>query len=343
MEKKMTKNVLVALADKKFLDYAKQLFSTVYWNSGWCGDYLLLAYDTPEQELTWFKEKGIIIKHCTPVDCGSEKLGDKICACKYYMFTEFFKQWDNVVYLDVDIITHGSIEDIAHVNVFSACQSLGQTLRNNIIDQSLVPVNKWTELSRMYDLDKKAFNAGVMAFPTSIIYNKMFEDVLIEIRKNVGIARFGGDQLAINLFFYDRWKELPPVFNEIASVTDTKLNKSLLYGVVIHCVLFGSGPWDKNCVVHEEWKQNYNRADLIDLKNRPIVQNLSKKELNNRCRSVIYLYLLGDKVCIASILKFLLKGFTLALKKPSRFSNKLYSLFKNFTQNSIKRNGSTKI
>ena len=58
----MKKNLLVTLADKNYLDAAKQLFSSVYFNSGWNGDYMLLSYDIPKKELQWFRDRGIIVR-----------------------------------------------------------------------------------------------------------------------------------------------------------------------------------------------------------------------------------------------------------------------------------------
>jgi lipopolysaccharide biosynthesis glycosyltransferase len=319
----MKTNVLVALADSKFLSQAKQLFSTVYWNSGWQGDYLLLAYDTPEEKLSWFREKGIIIKHCAPVDCGSERFGDKICSCKYYMFTEFFKQWDNVVYLDVDIVTKGPIENLTKIDSFSACHSLGQTIKDNIIAETPVQKELLNKLAIKYDLNKKAFNAGVMSFPTSVIHKDMFDEVLEEIRKHVKIARFGGDQLAINLYFYDRWKELLPIYNQIAPLGDTKLDKNLCKGLVIHCVCLGNGPWDKSSVFYNEWKQNFDKADSIDLKNIPKIAEFSEKEIKEKCKSVVSLYLVGGKMNLQTMFKFLFKAFILAISNPQILFNKL--------------------
>lgn len=51
----MKKNLIVTLADKNYIDQAKQLFSSVYFNAGWNGDYMLLAHEISESELRWFK------------------------------------------------------------------------------------------------------------------------------------------------------------------------------------------------------------------------------------------------------------------------------------------------
>ena len=47
----MKQNLLVTLADKNYIQQAKQLFSSVYWNAGWKGDYMLWAHEIPEEEL----------------------------------------------------------------------------------------------------------------------------------------------------------------------------------------------------------------------------------------------------------------------------------------------------
>ena len=60
----MKTDLLVTLADGNYIDQAKQLFSSVYWNAGWQGDYMLLAQDIPDEKLKWFEDKGILITPC---------------------------------------------------------------------------------------------------------------------------------------------------------------------------------------------------------------------------------------------------------------------------------------
>jgi hypothetical protein len=52
----MASNLLVAIADANHIDQAKQLFSSVYFNAGWKGDYMLMAHEIPEKELLWFRD-----------------------------------------------------------------------------------------------------------------------------------------------------------------------------------------------------------------------------------------------------------------------------------------------
>jgi lipopolysaccharide biosynthesis glycosyltransferase len=319
----MSKNVLVALADNKFLNQAKQLFSTVFWNSGWSGDYLLLAYETEDSDLGWFFEKGIKVKHCAPLDCGSNKIGDKITACKCYLFTEYFRQWDNIVYLDVDIVTRGSLQGLADLPGFSACFSLGQSLKDNFINMEKMPKNLSDEIFSNFDLNVKAFNSGVMAFPSSIIHKNMFADILEIFKKYVLFGLFGGDQLPFNIYFYKKWNELPLAYNQITPLDNHAYNIKKLQGIIIHCVSFGNGPWNEHSLLYKEWKNNFGKADFIDLNNIPKVQGFTPDEINKRSESVIKTDLLGGSMNINTILNMIGRVGKLVFTDPTKIIKKI--------------------
>ena len=87
--KKLKKNLLVTLADKNYITQAKQLFSSVYWNAGWNGDYMLLTgKETPENKLKWFRKKGILIKKCKLLEKKNVGLQNHppIVLSKFYLF-----------------------------------------------------------------------------------------------------------------------------------------------------------------------------------------------------------------------------------------------------------------
>lgn len=319
-------NVLVALADKNFINQAKQLFSTVYWNSGWAGDFCLLAYNIPESELAWFTDKGILVKKCDPLDVKSPKIGDKITACKIYLFDKYFKKWNNVIYLDVDIVTRGSILGILdNLSGFSACYSLGQTLEDNLIDFSNIPSIIIDELRNNFDLQTKAFNSGVMAFPTSIITEKIQEDLLATFNKYVLYGSFGGDQLPFNIFFYNMWTELPPSYNQITPLSSKNYKTDKLKGLIIHCVSFANGPWDQDSLFYDEWRDNLNKSDYIDLNDIPSVPEISKNDLLKRDKSVVQAYILDGTFSLQTLFKRTLTAISL-IANPSKLYMKIQSL-----------------
>lgn len=322
------KTCLVALADTKFLNQAKQLFSTVHWNSGWHGDLCLLAHDASKPDVEWFIDKGILVKICEPLDVNSDKTGDKITASKIYLFDDFFKQWDYVVYLDVDIVTRGSIDGVLNnLSTFSACCSLGQNIENNLVSHDKIPLNILGELKQKYDFKQKAFNSGVMAFPTSIIYDSIKEDILSIYNKYVNYGLFGGDQLPFNLFFYGKWAELPSAYNQITPLRERQYDTRKLTGLIIHCVSFGDGPWDENSVFYDEWKNNLDNADCIDLNVTPRISIPTSNEIRERSGGVVRTYLMGGTANIGSAFKRARSAVKVLVNDPRLFFGKIKQLF----------------
>lgn len=319
----MKKSVLVALADGKYLTQAKQLFATAYWNSGWSGDYLLLAYETADDDLTWFTDKGILIKHCPPRECGSNKIGDKITACKCLLFSEYFRQWENVVYLDVDIVTRGSIDGLIGLTGFAACTSLGQTLKDNLVHFANIPQVLANELQNDFNLNERAFNSGVMAFPTSIIQGDMYDELMATFVRYVTVGSWGGDQLPLNLYFHNKWVELPVAYNQITPLGERSYDPSKLQGLIIHCVSFGNGPWDRQSALYDEWKTNLERADLIGLGSIPKVPVPSRAEVEKRSALVVRAHLMRGRANAANIFRLLLRTLKLAVTDPKRVAGKL--------------------
>jgi hypothetical protein len=319
----MAKSVLVALADGKYLTQAKQLFATAYWNSGWSGDYLLLAYDTADHDLAWFSEKGIRIKHCPPRECGSNRIGDKITACKCLLFSEYFKQWENVVYLDVDIVTRGSIDGLIGLTGFAACTSLGQTLKDNLVHFANIPQALANDLQSNFNLNEKAFNSGVMAFPTSIIHAGMYEELMATFVRYVNVGSWGGDQLPLNLYFHNKWVELPVAYNQITPLGERSYDPGKLQGLIIHCVSFGNGPWDSQSALHGEWRSNLERAGLIDLRSIPKVPVPPRAEVEKRSALVVRAHLMRGAANAANVFRLFLRGLKLAVTHPKRVAGKL--------------------
>src|SRR3989344_202987 len=122
-------SVLVTLADEGFVDQAKQLFSGVYWNAGWRGDYLLLAHGIPERKLQWFRDKGILIRKCRPLYKKRIGWAPVNHTSKFYLFTPYFKKWKQVVFLDADIIVRASLDELTKVRGFHAVRNGCATLR----------------------------------------------------------------------------------------------------------------------------------------------------------------------------------------------------------------------
>jgi len=285
---RMKNDLLVTLADSNYVDKAKQLFSSVYWNAGWKGDYLLLAYDIPEKDLRWFKDKGILVRECEAVLTKSDNYighAPLTTLCKFYLFTPEFKKWENIVFLDGDIIVRGSLDALAQIKGFGAIRILNifrTSLQGQFHDRNRNNEHLFKELERKCDLSRPAFNSGVMAFCTDIISEEDFKNIknnLLHFKEILFIS----EETVLNMYFYDKWQELSQVYNICPSyeMYHSGCSPDNLKGIVFHTYSRFSGgkPWNPKSPFYSEWNSNLDKADMIDLVNPQASKKiLSKKE-----------------------------------------------------------------
>ncbi len=270
----MKKHVLVTLADKNYLNTAKQLFSSAYHNGGWDGDYLLLSYNIPKKDLKWFMKKGIFIYKCGNLGHYKNNTSknyeknytNQIYLCKFYLFREFFKNWDNVVFLDADIIVRKSIKELANIKGIGSTIDMSPQLKHQLVDKKCINSEKiiaiYNELEKKYSFNQKAFSAGVISFNTSLVEKDTFDKLVYLYFHYKDILKFP-EQAAFNIYFYKRYKELPLVYNCPSVLLK---NKDKINPVILHTIMHQRA-WYKDSPFHVEWENNYKRADLIDIKN----------------------------------------------------------------------------
>ncbi len=275
------KSLLVTLADKNYIDQAKQLFSSVYFNAGWQGDYMLLAHDIPDKDLQWFLDKGILVKKCKPVfneNFGFKNVKSPTLLSKFYLFSLEFKKWKNVVFLDADIIVRKSLEKLAEINGFAAAKATVPLFEEFDFTKNLEIKKK---LFTIYNFKTKAFNSGVMAFSTDVIKEKSFEE-LVKIFYSYRLVYRYGDETTFNLYFYRKWQEISFIYNlDPYFIIPRPLQSKEIHnlpGVILH-FFGGFKPWYLSSIFYKEWKNNLNRADDIDLENRILPQLLISKEV----------------------------------------------------------------
>lgn len=265
----MKKNLIATLADKNYVNQAKQLFSGLFFYAGWQGDYMLLAQEIPDKELGWFINKGILVKKCKPI--AEEVVGKwpAVVMSKFYLFSPEFKKWKNIIYLDADIIVKASVDDLAKVEGFAAVgghPNLSKLFMSKMeikIRKKNVEILK--KLKSKYDLREYSFNSGVFAFHSSIIKEKTFSEIMRLFTKYKQIIY--GDEAIFNLFMYQKWKRLPKCFNVNPFDLKLKNEPEKAIGAIFH--FYNNKPWNKNNDFYEEWTNNLEKADLIDLKKIP--------------------------------------------------------------------------
>jgi len=277
------RNLVVTLADRSFVQQAKQLFSSVYWNAGWRGDYMLLSHQIPENELKWFREKGIFIKECEPlIDLlTGENNYPPVVYDKLYLFTAEFKKWNCVVFFDSDIIVKSNIERLTNIKTFGAIRDAGN---KSLKDQFCH--SKGIFSIENYNLNSSSFNSGVMAFKTDIITDNLFSELKCLVRNHYTESRFA-DQAVLNLCFYKKWEKLSPIYNVYIDKYNYKLPDYFKCVAVHFFSNVGYVPlWSEKNPFFTEWKSNLKKAENIDL--HKIVQ---KKEWN-RLKILFYTLLL---------------------------------------------------
>lgn len=287
----MKKNLLVTLADENYIDQAKQLFSSVYWNAGWKGDYMLLAHEIPEKDLRWFREKGILIKKCDShltYDFGRPSAS----LNKFCLFSTEFKKWSNIVYLDGDIIVRSSIDNLTKVNNFAAVPDFGKP---KLADQLFGIIKRdkriYDELSEIYDYREPSFNAGVLAFNTGVIKKDTFEclNKLASKYYQHGLV----DQPILNLYFCKKWERLSYVYNVQVDFITHAYKPKKVDGAIIHFTCKPK-PWASR-KYYDEWKHNLDLADKIDLNKIPPTKKkwtqneIKKYNFSFRVKNIFYL------------------------------------------------------
>lgn len=312
--------LLVTLADENFVQQAKQLFSSVYWNAGWNGDYMLLSHDIPEEELKWFTEKGILIMKCKPLFFGN--MGDddypNCVLDKFYLFTKEFKKWKQIVFLDSDIIVKASIKRLYKTKAFVS----PKTCNKNFWDYFSNSDHKEFEiLYKKYNLFRPAFNSGVISYNTNLIQDDTFDKLMAIFKKYANICN--SDDTILNLFFYDQWKKIPLVYNSIAYSYDQKKHKA----IILHFnnpVLWKKQnlrPWDKGNLYYEEWKTNLERAEFIDL-------NKTQRGEKWNIVQIYYYSLVLKTFFFKSRIKKQIESSPLRIKLESFFRYRLESFFR---------------
>jgi lipopolysaccharide biosynthesis glycosyltransferase len=258
----MKKNLLVTLADETYVEYAKQLFSSVYWNAGWCGDYMLLAYNIPEKKLKWFRNKGILIKKVKLLYNKKIYKWPPIIFSKFYLFTPEFKKWKNIVFLDADIIVRASLDGLTKVKGFAAVQDISP-LKKQFRGDEILNKEVRRNLEKDYNLNEPSFNSGVIVINTEIIGENTFNRLMGLLGKYKDC-----DQSILNIYFYKKWIKLPRMYN-FNPYTDKALyfgwkRDSKINAIVLH--FYELRPWDKKNIFYKEWLSNLSRADSIDFK-----------------------------------------------------------------------------
>ncbi|MDD4215578.1 MAG: glycosyltransferase, partial [Bacteroidales bacterium] len=239
-----------------------------YWNAGWDGDYMLLAHDIPDEELKWFIDKGILVKKCKPprdnIFYSIKMKYSTVVLNKFYIFSVEFKKWEHIVFLDCDMIVKASLDRLVKIKGFGAVDA---DIR--LSEQFLPRTQIYDEIKNNYNLNKKSFNAGVLAFSTDVICDGTYEKLIGLFNRYENVARCL-EETILNIYFYKNRIKIPMVYNHFISVLMFhKIKHNKTKAIIFHFMrIYGDEkfrPWYPENPFYNEWVQNLKKADFIDL------------------------------------------------------------------------------
>ncbi|MCB9358784.1 hypothetical protein H6503_02540 [Candidatus Woesearchaeota archaeon] len=279
------KAAIVTLADRKYVRAAKALFSSIFQNSGWKGDYILMSESIPDDRLDAFKKKGIKIYQCK---CPYHKrwyYWPKTIFNKFLLFDDYFKQWDIIIFLDSDMIVNGTLDHLLATDYFAAVSDFDHPISHQCIHRNRP---EYKELKKKYDMTKMSFNVGAMVINNKSISNKAKKELLGMFDKFKKVAFFP-EQLIFNLYFYNKWKKLSFSYN-YPLVTSPSIRLSFkpqfIPDATVYHLLTTPKPWIKGGMHNTMWKKYFNLFDEIDLKNRPCGRNVHYQQTLDLCNDI---------------------------------------------------------
>ena len=116
----MKKDLIATLADGKYFDQSRQVLSSVYHNSGWKGDYMILALEMKQAQIEWFEDKGIIVKEIDDISTNSLPHHPTTVLGKFALFGAGMDRWKRIIYLDADTSVTASLDHLLELAGFWA-------------------------------------------------------------------------------------------------------------------------------------------------------------------------------------------------------------------------------
>lgn len=242
-------SVLAVACDKSYVSQAKQVFSGAFYRGAWQGDFLLISYGIRDKDLEWFRERNICILPAGYIWSGSQNYPNPVLYSRYFSFKEQIRMcWDNVVFMDADIIVNTDLAPLSAVEGFCAVKEEYCDFMPDYLNTSPVEVRE--EILFGYQ-GNDVFNSGVFAFSTKIIKENTF-DKIVDWTKRYSSGSQWPDQLVLNMFFKD-WTRLPKKYNVQLPASEHVSSEKL--AMINDCVLhfiWKPKPWD---IEPHPWKQ----------------------------------------------------------------------------------------
>lgn len=262
--------VLASTIDKKYVDQAKQFFSSAYHVGQWHDYMLLITYGVREKDLKWFYDHNILIYPVGHIADGTRQVPSPTLYSRFSLFLdEIVNTFSNIVYYDIDTIINTPIVDLGNVDKF--CSVFNPFCKFTSEYMSDVDSPERKELLYWGRNGYRMFAAGMFAYPTGIIKPGSF-NFLVDIAKKYNNIVTWPDEVALN-FLFPEWSELSMKYNYMIGSypgdTDFWARLDHHLDSVIHCI-GPHKPWDiMGHPISALWRERLGQANSIKAKEFP--------------------------------------------------------------------------
>jgi len=204
----MNKRAIIIVADNNYLEQAKSLAVNCVEQGGWKEDFAVIC-PTNTEAAAEFRAWGFHVLETSL----------KGFLQKFEVFNPFFEQWEQVLYLDCDILVQDDLE-----RLFSLLDVEDKiwmdTEDGKIIDMFWRDENKagnnhiynWMATTYPHVYTHQTFNSAFMLFRPSFIEDGTVErlvDVQSVIHEANNPDKMGTDQQPVNLVMWNKAKKIP--------------------------------------------------------------------------------------------------------------------------------------
>ena len=299
--KRTRRSLFATVCDGRDILSARRLFVEAAARGRWKGDFALLCMGVEDEELEWFRSRGVLVRtygtFFDPEEWSSRRPWNpinQVCLLKYHLFTGEFRDWDAIVYMDTDVEINGSIAALADAKGFRAVRDPCPFVYDHFIPGAGRSLRAYRQILR-----RSAFNSGILAFTPDLLPPDTYERLVGLTDELFDICRFS-DQSIFNLLFGGTWKRLPAEFNCMAALFQRRIDEKdmtlLSQARVVHFAgkQKASSPDHPR---HDRWLEMLELAEstpgfseLPDLPERinltpaPIIESITKQAHKKRIR-----------------------------------------------------------
>ncbi len=199
--------IIVFVADENYSDHVKSIAANCRIQGNYTGEFAVIC--PPNSQVSAdFKRYGFNVL----------ERDSKTFFRKFYVFDEYFKQWDKVLYLDCDVVVQDDLE-----NIFKLLE-IDDTKIWMDTEDSTTMLSFWRDTKQgehkhLYDamrekyphVDNQTFNTCLMLFNPKYIPNgtpqKLIE-IQEEFREVNNPDEWGTDQQILNLLFWHQGRKI---------------------------------------------------------------------------------------------------------------------------------------